>query len=276
MASSLWDKSREFFVSERIGVAVWSLRAAEELLGAPRLSPRAVGEFIAASLAEKRKEPAAAAAAPQDPQNRSEALAMMLSPPAGPSAAAEPSTALAPTTLGEGEAAAPSAPGAGRRLALGGKAWRGLMAGTVAALIPLTLLASVGAFLSVSRRGDAEAQPRIEAAAPQTAPTPVMATAATVTTIAAATPPAAQEQVASIDPAQVEKAQIAADPKPNPDAAAAKPATTAKGVARRAAHGKSRRGKDPLAQVGRVVGRFASDVWSGISSIPKRLNEASH
>ena len=38
VASSLWDKSREFFVSERIGVAVWSLRAAEELLGAPPVS----------------------------------------------------------------------------------------------------------------------------------------------------------------------------------------------------------------------------------------------
>ena len=273
VASSLWDKSREFFVSERIGVAVWSLRAAEELLGAPRLSPRAVGEFIAASLAEKRKEPTAASAAP-DPQNRAEAMAMMLSPPATPAAAAEPSTALAPAPLGEG-GAAPSVAGAARRLSLGAKAWRGLMAGTVAALIPLTLLICVGAFLSASRKGDAEAQPRIEATALQAAPAPLMATAAIVAATPSATPPAAKDQVASIEPAQIEKAQTLIDPKATPDAATAKSPTASKGVARRAAHGRSRRGKDPLAQVGRAVGRFANEFWDGISSIPKRLNGAS-
>ena len=274
VASSLWDKSREFFVSERIGVAVWSLRAAEELLGAPRLSPRAVGEFIAASLAEKRREPVEAPAAPEA-QSRDEALAMMLSPSATHAAAAEPSTALAPRPLGEGEAA-PSASGASRRLSLGGKAWRGLMTGTVAALIPLTLLVSVGAFLSVYGKGEAETPPRAEAMAAQAAPIPVMATATAAATPTAETPPAAKDQVASLEPAQLEKAPTAVDSKPNPDAAATKPAAASKGVARRAAHGKSRRGKDPLAQVGRAVGRLANEFWDGISSIPKRLNEASH
>jgi hypothetical protein len=271
VAASLWDKSREFFVSERIGVAVWSLRAAEELLGAPRLSPRAVGEFIAASLAEKRQGPLEGSVT-TEPQNREEALAMMLSSPAAPPATAEPSTALAPAPSGE---AAPPARGADSRLAaLGGRTGRGLMTGAIAALIPLTLLVGVGAFLSVSRKGEVET-PRVEATVLQAVPTPVMATAATATATAAP-PPGAKEQLASIEPAQVERAQPAVDPKPNPDAASAKPAAASKGVARRAAHGRSRRGKNPFAQVERAVGRFASDVWGGISSIPRRLNGASY
>ncbi|MFY9657018.1 MAG: hypothetical protein WAK01_10585 [Methylocystis sp.] len=253
VAASLWDKSREFFVSERIGVAVWSLRAAEELLGAPRLSPRAVGEFVAASLAEKRQEPAEASPAPV-PQDRGEALAMMLSPPA----AAEPDTYLAP---------APPASGVGSRLALGGKPWRGLMTGAFAALIPLTLLVSVGTFISVYRKGDVETA-RVGATVAQPAPAPTAATAAA--------PPSAREDVASLEPAQAEKAQPAVDPKANSDASATKPAAASKGVARRAAHGKSRRGKNPFAQVGRAVGQFATDFWDGISSIPKRLNRASY
>jgi len=267
VASSLWDKSREFFISERIGVAVWSLRAAEELLGAPRLSPRAVGEFIAASLAEKRQESVEASVAPA-PQNRGEALAMMLSPSATPPAAVEPSTSLTPAPLGEGEATplAPAA-GSGSGLALGGKAWRSVRTGTLAALIPLTLLVSVGAFTSVYRKGEVET-PRVEAAAVQAAPTPPAATIAA--------PPSAKEEVASIEPAQAEKAQLSADPKPSPDAAPTKPAAASKGVARRAAHGRSRRGKNPFAQVERAVGQFATDVWAGFSSIPKRLNRASY
>jgi hypothetical protein len=270
VAASLWDKSREFFVSERIGVAVWSLRAAEELLGAPRLSPRAVGEFIAASLAEKRKEPVEGSAK-SAPQNREEALAMMLSSPATPPEMVEPSTALATAGPGEGDAT-PPAPGAGRRLAVGGKAWRGMMTGAFAAAIPLTLLVSIGTFLSVYRKGDIEAPPRAEARVVQAAPSPASSPPPALTS----TPTSAKEEVASIEPAQLEKTQPAVDSKLSPDAASAKPAAASKGVARRAAHGRSRRGKDPLAQVGRAVGRFASDVWGGISSIPRRLNGASY
>jgi hypothetical protein len=256
VAASLWDKSREFFVSERIGVAVWSLRAAEELLGAPRLSPRAVGEFVAASLAERREERGEALVAPPT-QSRAEALAMMLSPPTGP-AAIEPASPPAP--LAEPEPA-PPAPLAGRKLALGGKAWRGVMTGVFAALIPLTLMVSVSAFMSVYRKGDVE-PPRVEAAGAQTAP-PAAAVAVA--------PPSAKDAIASLDPTQAESAHSAADQKPSPADAAAKPAAPPKPIAKRAAHAKSSHNKNPFAAVGRAVGRFTTDVWDGISSIPKRL-----
>jgi len=256
VAASLWDKSREFFVSERIGVAVWSLRAAEELLGAPRLSPRAVGEFIAASLAERREE-RGGALAPPAVQSRAEALAMMLS---SPPAAVEPAaTTLAPPTEPEAEHLVPAA---GWTLALEGRAWRNVMTGVLAAVIPLTLMVSVGAFMSVYRKGDVE-RPRVEATLEQAATTP-----------AAAAAPGPKDAVASIEPAQAEIAHPVADQKPSQDPAAAKPAAASKPVARRAAHAKSRRAKNPFAQVGRAVGKFATDVWDGISSIPKRIGGA--
>ena len=254
VAASLWDKSREFFVSERIGVAVWSLRAAEELLGAPRLSPRAVGEFVAASLAERREE-RGEALAPPPVQSRAEALAMMLSP-SGELAAIEPAAPLTPTH--EPEAASP-VPAADRSLALGGRAWRGAMTGVLAAVVPLTLMVSVGAVMSLYRKGDA-GTPRVETAAAQAA-----------TTSAAVPAPGPKDAVASIEPAQAEIPHPVAEQKPSQDAAAAKPVAAPKPVARRAAHAKPRHGRNPFAQVGRAVGRFATDVWDGISSIPKRI-----
>ncbi len=255
VAASLWDKSREFFVSERIGVAVWSLRAAEELLGAPRLSPRAVGEFVAASLAERRQAPEERAETPVPPpaQTRAEALALMISPSREPAAI---EAAAAPTPLSVAEAAVP-APAVDRKVALEGKAWRGAVTGVFAALIPLTLMVSVGAFMTVYRKGEVEA-PRVEATDATGAPPPAAAASSAKEPVAAAepTPPAAAEQ----NPAQ--------------NAAATAPATAApKPFARRTARAsaKPRHARNPFAQARRAVGRFATDVWDGLSSIPRRL-----
>ncbi|HTO78342.1 MAG TPA: hypothetical protein VMJ31_01050, partial [Methylocystis sp.] len=237
VASSLWDKSREFFVNERIGLAVWSLRAAQELLGAPRLSPRAVEDFVAASLAESRKDRKETPA----PQSRAEALALMISP----DAETAPIVAAAPPALLEEAQPVLPAPALDQKVALGGKAWRGVATGLFAALIPLTLMVSVGAFMTVYRNGDVEA-PRVEA------------------TVAPASPPA----VAAAEPTP----PPAAEQKPAQDAASAQPAAAApKPFAKRTAHAARPRHRNPFAAVGRAVGRFTTDVWDGISSIPRRL-----
>src|SRR5208283_3382395 len=168
VAASLWDKSREFFANERIGVAVWSLRAAQELLGAPRLSPRAIEDFVAASLAESRKD-RVETPVPPAAQSRAEAMALMISPGSEPAAI---QVATPPAPLAEARKTV-SAPAADRKVAHRGGTWRGVATGLVAALIPLTLMVSVGAFMTVYRKGEAEA-PRVEAATAPVAPPPAV------------------------------------------------------------------------------------------------------
>jgi len=56
----LYEKSREFFGSRETGVAVWSLRAAQELLGAPKLTPDALWPFISFGSAATPEAPSAA------------------------------------------------------------------------------------------------------------------------------------------------------------------------------------------------------------------------
>jgi len=258
VAASLWDKSREFFANERIGVAVWSLRAAQELLGAPRLSPRAIEDFVAASLAESRKD-RDERPAPPVAQSRAEALALMISPASEP-AAMQVATPPAPP-LDEARKAVP-APAADRKVAHRGGAGRGVATGLFAALIPLTLMVSVGAFMTVYRKGEAEA-PRVEATNAPVAPPP------------AAAAPEAKEPVAATEPTP---SPAAAEQKPAQSAAATKPAAAPKPFARRAARAqaKSRHARNPFTAVGRAVGRFTTDVWDGLSSIPRRFGGYSY
>jgi hypothetical protein len=255
VAASLWDKSREFFANERIGVAVWSLRAAQELLGAPRLSAKAVEDFVAASLVESREDRDEAPVPPLA-QSRAGALALMISPNPAPTAI----QAVSPALLDEERKTVP-APAADRKVALGGKARRGVATGLVAALIPLTLMVSVGAFMTVYRKGEVEA-PRVEATPATGAPPPAAAAAS-----------GAREPVAATEPPHAESAHPAAEQKPAQSAATAKPAAAPKPFARRTAHAatKPRHARNPFAQARRAVGRFATDVWDGLSSIPRRF-----
>ncbi len=273
VASSLWDKSREFFASERLGMAVWSLRAAQELLGAPKLAPKALEDFISLSLADGREPRSETLVAPL-PQTRAEAMALMLSP--RPEPAPIEASASAPLVASEG---AGPALATDQKVALGGRAWRGAAAGLFAAVIPLTLMVSVGAFMSFYRKAEAEA-PRVEARDAQGPALPA-AVAATPTAAVAAT--TAKDAVASIEPPHVDNASpVVSQSQPESEAAAkptaAAPTPPSKPAARRPGHGtaKSRHSRDPFAAVGRAVNRFTSDVWSGLSSIPKHFGGNSY
>lgn len=103
VGASLYEKSQEFFGSREAGIAVWSLRAAQELLGAPRLTPEALWPFIAfgfggafgaseAALAETT-EAEAAPSAPAAGASLSVPVANVA--PIAPLAPAEPATPLA-------------------------------------------------------------------------------------------------------------------------------------------------------------------------------------
>lgn len=274
VASSLWEKSREFFASERVGLAVWSLRAAQELLGAPKLSPRAVEDFVAASLAEDRQDRNEIIVSPL-PETRAEALALMMSLGNKSSAVA---VAASPAPLCDlATVFVPSedrlVPLADPETAFGGKAWRTVATGVLAALIPLTLMVSVSAVMSLSHQGEAEA-PRIEAKEAQTPPPAAVAVAALGT---AAVDSGAKDALASTEPPTAESAHPVIDQKTGPDAAAA-PAVPPKPPARRMGHasGKSRHARNPLTEVQRAVGRFTADVWDGLSSIPKRFGGFSY
>ncbi len=265
VASSLWDKSREFFASERVGMAVWNLRAAQELLGAPKLSQKAIEDFVAACLAQDR-EPRAETLAPLFPQTRAEALALMIAPRREPAA-----IDAAPAPLIAGERAVPALV-ADRRVALATKTWRGLARGLLAALIPLALMVSVGAFMSVSRKAEVE-ETRIEASDTRLAPLP----AAPAAVGAAAASTAAKDAVAAIEPPLAENASPIADQSQAQGDVAAKPVSASKPATRRTARaGRTRHARNPFAAVGRAVNRFTTDVWDGLSSIPKRFGAYSY
>ncbi|ARN81596.1 hypothetical protein [Methylocystis bryophila] len=272
VASSLWEKSREFFASERVGLAVWSLRAAQELLGAPKLSPRAVEDFVAASLAEDRQGRNEIIVPPL-PESRAEALALMMS--LGNKSAAM-AVAAPPAPLSDfATVLVPSAdrlvPLAAPEPAFGGKAWGSVATGVLAAAIPLALMVSVSAFMSLSHQGEVEA-PRIEA---REAPTPPPAAVSVAALAPVAVDAGAKDALAPTEPSGAESAHTVVDQKPAPDAAAAPPAAP---KSRRTGHasGKSRRARNPLTEVQRAVGRFTADVWDGLSSIPKRFGGVSY
>jgi len=273
VGASLYEKSREFFGSREAGIAVWSLRAAQELLGAPRLTPEALWPFISFGFGCVSGAAESAAA---------ESKAIEASPPAAGASLSIPLAGIAPI--------APPAPEKPKTALV----WKGFPPlvrhhprGVAAALL-------VGAALCASYR---------PSGAPTWSVTPSVESAA----VFSETAPASVAPPPAANPPEKARAEFASVPEPAPSAASnsseswplAAPALQAKAGGRAklgaavkktpppktlAARGddaaptgrsvvRKHRAADPLQAVGREMRHAANALFKGLRSIPKNLEK---
>jgi len=265
VASSLYERSRDLFICEADGVAIWSARAAEELFGAEQPSTEALWNSVAA--------------------------APRLAPPGE-----SPGRGQGATAPAVAPAAAPPAVAAARRDPPAFRSWRKPQFAALAAVAVIAIVCWE------SRARVLNAEPAVDLA-PTAAAVPQQAglepEAASTLREASLVPDAAhplnlepmEAPPSSAEPPLLDEPAAADSPAPASSAAAPEQsqapvklaarrqkAAAAKLVAHAAKSGKPKaqhagaEESNPLATVGRAITHFATGVAKGLQSIPRRLS----
>lgn len=292
---SLYEKSKDFFLGPADGVAVWSVRAAQELLGAPKPSSEALWSCVEPSLLSSLAEGASGAKALPPGGERPSAVMRI----------AEPTPLAAPAWASQ-----PSRSGRERRMRYTVIAAL-LLAGTIGSLHGAALHGAFDAPQRMAREeapamrspqdappvavSDAAAQDASRepepmmgplAEAPIEEPAPVAATTTPPPITVAATEPPPPTAAAAVTEPPVPPTSVAtltepasttkqASCKPQKQASAVKTPTKAAGTApgqEKKAHQKAKGPDNPLVLMGQAIHHFATHVAKGLQSIPRRFS----